>query len=324
MTRLLGVGTTVVTAALAARVFGAVTIYGGGAGAENGYTFGPWGAGTAVESKDIARAGGHSIKVTTRGYFSGGQITLDSPVDVKGLAGDPSNLLVFYVYLPEAATGGGYGTGGGIGPTVGGPVGGGPTKGGPPGPGPGQTGGGMRGGGQIGTGDTTPISVRNLRVLISTDDGKLSEAFFRVYRHYHAQSGWHGYALPLAKIPGFDRTNGRINGFRFFADAPTTFYVGEITAINDATPISGEILSMNTNLARDDEPAFLAIGQGGVTPLLFYWDWDDRDGVQMETEGPAVYHRFRVPGDYTVTLTIADAYGVKKPFQTTIKVTVNP
>ncbi len=321
MAWLLGLGTSVVTAAIAASAFGAVTIYGGGAGSENGYTFGPWGGGAAAESKDVARAGGHSIKVTTRGFFSGGQLSLARPVDVKGLATDPNNLMVFYVYLPEAATGGGYGTGGVVGPTAGGAIGG-PTKGGPPGPGP--TGGGVRPGGQIGTGDATPINVRNLRVLISTDDGKLSEVYFRVYRHYHAQSGWHGYALPITKIPGFDRTNGRINGFRFFADAPTTFYVGEITAVNDATPISGEILAMNTNLARDDEPAFLATGQAGETPLLFYWDWDLKDGVQMETEGPAVYHRFRVPGDYTVTLTIADAYGVKKPFQTTIQVTVNP
>ncbi len=44
----------------------------------------------------------------------------------------------------------------------------------------------------------------------------------------------------------------------------------------------------------------------------------------MDAEGQIVKRKFRVPGEYTITLTISDAFGLKQPFQTTIKVTVNP
>ena len=78
------------------------------------------------------------------------------------------------------------------------------------------------------------------------------------------------------------------------------------------------------NLALGDQVTFSGSGFGGATPLRYTWDFDSADGVGVDSEGQSVIRRFRKPGDYTITLTITDIYGLKKPYTTTIKVTVNP
>jgi PKD repeat protein len=78
------------------------------------------------------------------------------------------------------------------------------------------------------------------------------------------------------------------------------------------------------NLALGDEVSFSAAGFGGSTVLKYSWDFDDKDGIQEDAVGQSVRHKFRKPGTYTITLTIADAYGLKKPYTTTMKAVVNP
>jgi hypothetical protein len=101
-------------------------------------------------------------------------------------------------------------------------------------------------------------------------------------------------------------------------------YVGELRVVNDTTPITGEPNLRTLNLALGDEVAFSASGYGGSTILKYSWDFDDKDGIQEDAVGQSVRHKFRKPGPYTVTLTISDAYGLKKAYTTTIKATVNP
>jgi hypothetical protein len=170
----------------------------------------------------------------------------------------------------------------------------------------------------------TSISVKQLRLVFTFDDGKLTEVYVPVYRFYHSQGQWHAYAISIAKMPKFGDSSGKLSAIGFYADIPTTLYVGEIFVAADRTPIGGEIYSQYTNVARDDEIPFTVTSEGGDTDLRYYWDWDASDGIQPDSEGPFVWHRFRVPGEVTVTLTIADAYGVKQPFTTTMKITVNP
>lgn len=297
---------------------GAQSIYAGGASSEKGYAFSNWGNGSISESKETAKIGPSSIRVVARGPYQGGQFTLSKPVDVRAALADPNSLLVFAVIIPEAGTGGG----GGVSP-------GGPSGGGKPG---GRLGGasiggpapGGPGGGGGGSDDGAKLNVRQIRVVIGTDDGKMTEVYFPVKKYFHSQGNWHEYAVPLSKLAGFASSSAKIAKFGFFSDAFTTYYIGEIAVVSDATPLTGEIMEMNTNLARGDEPLFAAIGNGGPTQLRFYWDWNAKDGVQRETEGAAVYHKFQTPGEYTVTLTVADAYDIKKPYTATIKVTVNP
>jgi hypothetical protein len=272
-------------AALWAVAAGQTAVYQGGTASETGYRFSAWGDGSAAESTDLTRVGSCSIKVTARGLYQGGMVALPKPVDLAPAAADPYNLLVFSVAIPQLASG---------------------------------TSGGVSGG------DEGPPRARRLRVVLEMEDGTMTEIRFVVLLRYHSYQQWHNYAIPVSRIPKLPATNARVSRLGFFADAPVTYYVGEVTVISDRTPITGEIVEMGTNLARDDEPLFVGVGSGGNTPLKYYWDWDASDGVQRESEGGAVYHMFRVPGEYTITLEIADEYGIKESATTTIKITVNP
>jgi PKD repeat protein len=68
---------------------------------------------------------------------------------------------------------------------------------------------------------------------------------------------------------------------------------------------------------------FQARASGGATKVVYQWDFDAADGLQVDAEGRQVRFRFRKPGTFTVTLTVRDAYGLKTPYSTTLKVVVN-
>ncbi|HVL38518.1 MAG TPA: PKD domain-containing protein, partial [Fimbriimonadaceae bacterium] len=222
--------------------------------------------------------------------------------------------------LGGAAAGGG---GGGLrgGPPIGG---GGQRSGAPPGLG-GQgapPGFGAPGGGGASAQQSSP-TIKQLRVVITTTDGKKSEAYVPITSS-SGERGWKTVAVPLQRIAGLDKTNKQIRSIALSADSTGTFYVGDITVLTDATPITGEPNYRSLNLALGDEVEFIANGFGGSSILRYSWDFDARDGIQEDAEGQSVRRKFRRPGDYTVTLTISDAFGLKKPYSTTIKVTVNP
>jgi PKD repeat protein len=78
------------------------------------------------------------------------------------------------------------------------------------------------------------------------------------------------------------------------------------------------------NLALGDTVTFTATGDGGSSILKYSWDFDSADGIQTDAEGRSVQRRFRKAGDFVITLTISDYYGLKAPYTATVKVKVNP
>ncbi|RYG27897.1 PKD domain-containing protein, partial [bacterium] len=109
-------------------------------------------------------------------------------------------------------------------------------------------------------------------------------------------------------------------------------YVGEVKVVNDATPIRGEISArlrngsvrkQGLNLANGDEVDFVGSGMGGSSVLKYTWDFNEADGIDADAEGQVVKRKFRKAGTYTVTLTVSDYFGLKEPYKTTLKVTVN-
>ncbi|MFN8140532.1 MAG: PKD domain-containing protein [Fimbriimonadales bacterium] len=165
----------------------------------------------------------------------------------------------------------------------------------------------------------TKKNIENIRMLIRTSDGKLSEAVLPVGLGYNR---WKPLGIPLNKVSGFSKTNMEISSISFGADAPGMIYVGEVRAVNDKSSIQGRTEKMTMTMARDQETLFVGAAEAGSTICEYVWDWDAKDGLQEDAIGQAVYHRFRVGGDYVVTLTVRDKYGVKKPWTGTIKVTV--
>lgn len=238
---------------------------------------------------------------------------------------------------PGGAGKGGAGKGGaGSGGKGGGGLAGGPAGGGMGGPG---VSGGRPGGGGPGTGSFTggkggggakantkkPL-LKTMRFIVTTTDGLKSEAYVPVNSSSVNDRLWREVAIPLSAINGFERTNRIVKEIALSGDTTSTFYVGDIRVVNDQTPITGDIMDVSgdLNLALGDTVLLVGEGYGGASPLKFTWDFDATDGIQIDSEGQAIRHKFRKPGTYEVTMTIIDMYGLKTPFSKSFKVKVNP
>ena len=277
---------------------------------DQGITVKAWGSGTISETDETAFEGTHSIRVSTRNYFQGGLIVLGTGVDVSKDYLSKNNLLklTFKVADSGVISGGGAAGSGKAGFGLGGGLG---------------AGGQGRGAGGGGAATTTVL--KQLRFIIGTSDGKKSEVYVPANTSGPSEQGWTTVAVPLQAIAGLDRTNKVINQVGFSGNTTATFYVGDLRVIDDSTPIRGEAnVTGSLNAALGDEFTFSASGFGGSSILRYTWDFDDKDGIQVDAEGQSVNHKFRKPGNYTITVTIADYYGLKQPYSSSFKVVVNP
>ena len=182
-------------------------------------------------------------------------------------------------------------------------------------------------GGPGGAGGTVEAPVlTTFRLIIGTTDGKKSEVYVPADTSTASEEGWKNVAIPLQAITGLDRTNKTIQSISIGANTIATFYVGDLRVVDDSTPIRGEMIPDVTemNLALGDEVTFSAAGRGGSSILRYTWDFDDRDGIQVDADGQTVNRKFRKAGTYTVTCTISDFYGLKPSYAVKTKVTVNP
>lgn len=298
---------------------------------DQGISFTSWGSGTIAETDETAFEGTTSIRVSSRNYFQGGIFTFATPVDLKSAYESKDNLLSFTLRLPEATpqAGGGGGNLGGGSPGKG--LGGG-NKGGGGGDDLGGAGTSGRGGGGSvagGGGAKTTLSssksLESLRVVVTTTDGLKSETFLDLRAKLADQRGWVKSGIPLQAIAGLGRTNKIVQSVALAGDATATFYLGEAVITSDTTPLSAEIEGeAYMNLALGDERTLTAGGYGGSSPLKFEWDFDDKDGIQVDATGQSIKRKFRKDGKYKITLTVSDVYGLKKPATATIEVEVNP
>lgn len=274
-----------------------------------------WGSGIITETTEASYEGSSSLRISTRNFFQGGSIKFNSGVKLTDAYTNRSNLLMFVLRVASSPTSGNTSPAGG--PGTGASGGGGQV---------GDEGGGPGGnprGGQSSSIAQNPPGVDHVRVVITTTDGLRSEAYLDLSDTMLDQRGWRRAGIPLQAISGFDRTNKEIAAISLSADEATTFYVGSIQIVEDSTPIMVEIPMGDLNIGTGDTVVFRANAQGGATRLIYEWDFDDKDGIQVDAEGRAVRHRFRNPGTYTVTVTVRDAYGLKEPAKRTLTVTVN-
>ncbi len=285
-----------------------LSLYGGQPADQAGISLSPWGGGGIEESGSQSIAGSHSLLVRTATFFQGGTVKFASPVPVAQYASNPENLLLVSAFV---VGGSGVPAAGGGGDRAGGAM----------------AGGGAMGGGAMG-GATQPAprakSMENLRLIIRTSDGKSAEAYYPLATATGVTDRWRRVGIPLSKIQGFAGTNKEITSISVAGDAPAAFYLGEVRVVTDQTPIQAELSSREMNLGRGQEVTLWAIAQAGFTVVEYSWDFDARDGLQDENTSQVVMHRFRVPGEYTVTCTVRDKFGIKPPWSGTIQVTVNP
>ena len=288
---------------------------------DQGISLKGWGSGTVAETDEIAYEGTTSIRVSSRNFFQGGILTFANPVNLTTATTNKDNLLYLTLQVPGLGTTMGSG-GSGRGPAGAGGGGAAGSVGVAGAAGSGASAPG-RGAGASGGSSEAP-KLEKVRVVITTSDGKKAETYLDLKSMRADAKGWFSAGVPLQSINGFDKTNKEIKSIAISGDNSSTIYIGEIKILNDPTPIYGEPSIREMNLAIGDERTFSAFGYGGSTALKYTWDFDATDGINVDAEGQTVTRRFRKPGKYVITVTIQDVYGLKKPFQATINVEVNP
>ncbi len=297
---------------------------------EAGITLRSWGSGRIDETTETVFVGSRALKLTTRGYFAGGWIEFKTPVDLRADLNAPDKVLRFTLRFPGTATVGAGGTpsgprGGGIGAPPGGPRGGGFGEFGEPG-------GPPRGGT---TTTTTQPTAQELRIVLETTDGKRTDFILPLQGIRADESGWQSVSMPLNAIPMLPQTSGQIVRVGIFSDAFATFYLGEIRTLSEQTPLQGYIYVVNSYgfgfnsrneskivIAANDELIFYGVNESGTVPVVFRWSFGE-DPNLIDAEGNAIRRRFPKKGTFTVTLTIADPYGARKPARASIQIQVN-
>ncbi|HWP30764.1 MAG TPA: hypothetical protein VNK96_03420 [Fimbriimonadales bacterium] len=173
-------------------------------------------------------------------------------------------------------------------------------------------------------GESKVRQMENVRLVLKTTDGKLSEVILPIASGTTYTDRWRRVGIPLQKIPGFSKTNQILSAIYISGDGRSTFYVGEIRVLTDQTPIQGSLPFRELNLGRGQEVQLYATAEAGYSILEYVWDFDARDGLQEEAIGQVIYRKFRIPGEFTITCTIRDMFGLKQPWTGTITVVVNP
>jgi hypothetical protein len=323
---------------LAGAGFADATLYAGQPTENAGITLRSWGAGSIEDSTETTFVGSRSIKVLTRGMLSGGWLVFNTPVDLRADLNAPDKAMRFTLRFAGASGGAAGGAGG---PQAPGGIGGsGAPRGGPgfggEGGGPEAPGGFGGPGAPAGGGaQTTTPTLRELRLIIETSDGKRTETMLPLQNLRTDELGWQSLSAPLRSIAGLRETNGQIAKIGFFGDTTGVFYIGEIRTLSEGGALQGYMAIQNTfgsvftsrsqerlSIASGDELIFFGVAEGVSAPVEYRWSFGD-DPSQVDGTGQVVRRRFPKRGNYTVHLTIADPQGVRPPATARIQIQVN-
>ncbi|MDE2126735.1 MAG: PKD domain-containing protein [Armatimonadetes bacterium] len=318
-------------------------LYNGGTAESAGITVSGWGSGKARFDNNVTYSGPNSILITTQGPYQGANITFNKPVNLASYLSRTGTYMemAVQVYGAQGASGK-FGKGGGL---FGGGAGGFPGPGGAggrPGPGglpgssggaggglPGSSGGAGPGGrpgqnGQNGQPATTQPAkpITHLRAVFTTTTGKEFGIYFPLAAA-STSNDWKLVAVPISAIQGLSADDAQIKSIRIFGDSTGYLYLAQMQLVDDSTPISVDPIADVIAVPRFQQYSYTADGHAGITPLKYSWDFDASNGIQDEIDGKTVNHTYVRPGDYTVTVTVSDIFGVKKPAVTTFKVHVS-
>lgn len=332
--------------ALAAGQAGAQIFYRGDNKEVSGITLSGWGSGTVQEETRTFYSGSTSLKIVSHGLYQGGSITFNTPIDLSPYVANPNAYLQFAILIPgltsgNRTSGGGFPGGGFPGGGFPGGAGGGGFQGGGGFPGGGrggfpgggfpgggrggfQGGGGFPGGGGAIGGNAAQAaqSVQNLRLQVTTANGRSSEILLPVATA-RDDNQWKLFSVPVPALTALSASDAQVKQIRLFADQPTTMYLGKIGTTVDTTPIRIDSIQEKV-VPRRVSYRYTATATGGLTPLRYSWDWDATDGIQDESQGRTATHSFGKEGDYVVTVTVSDYFNQKQPAKTTFKVHVTP
>jgi len=273
-----------------------------------GLIIGGWGSGTAEESSEKVFVGSRSIRMKTQGLHEGGRIDLKDPIDLLAEPLDGTEYLQVVVSFTKMKTplaGGGY------------PV---------PGVGYPRTGGvPTYWGSSFGDVEFATPEVSRVRVVLQASDGRSIESTMDVPSQ--TDEGWYKVAAPFKVLGLKQGETFPVARVLVFTDIADTVYVGQIGTVRDNTPITVNVDQDEEVVAQGDVITFRGQAEAGASMLRYSWNFGDRDKSGQpggeDAVGEIVRHKFTKAGDFTVTLTVSDAWGIKEPATATVQVTVN-
>lgn len=98
------------------------------------------------------------------------------------------------------------------------------------------------------------------------------------------------------------------------------FYVGRIRLLDDSAPIANASAGPEQNVRQGQLVGLHGSADGGASMLKYTWNFGTTAGQEQQAEGQDVATQFpQAQGnkDYTVTLTVSDLDGIKKPVTAT-------
>ena len=258
---------------------------------------GNWGSGICEESSQNAYSGSRSLKITPKDLYTGGRIDFVAPLDVTASMKNPSAYLQIICLFTGAQAQDQLTAALGTAAA--------PTD--------------MYGGDTSNPGRP----VRTLRTVLYFENGPAVEAQGPLSAYKVGADGWMVVSFPLSVIKG--KTNlaqYKLTRMVITGDGTQPFNVGEIRTIPDESTLSADS-SEDMEVSTNYPIAFQGFCTSGASAVKYSWDFDSRNGIQEQATGDLVYHRFTQVGDFDVTLTVSDLFGVKQPATKVIHVKVN-
>lgn len=266
-----------------------IAIFKGDDPTQDGITLGGWGSGGAAKTKEQILDGGWSIKITTQSLYAGGKIEFTQPVTLFTNGIDPTRYIQFAIFFKDTQI---------VNPAA---------------------------GTDYGWSDVEPYTkpkANKVRFVFISDAGQTVEAV-EPTGAIDPDDNWMRVAVPLAKFKvKEDILEFRMKRLLLFTDIPSTVYLGSMKLVTDTAPIKVDPLDPRT-IAIMDQQFFVASATGGVSSLSYAWDFDSSNGILADSTDRIAKYVYRAGGEYTVTLTVGDADGLKEPVTVSTVVSVS-
>jgi len=271
-----------------------LVLYGSNA-VETNVTLGNWGGGVCQASTKNTLGAAQSIQVTPRGLYQGGRLDFATPVDLTKWFNDPEAYLQFVTRFHDVQeTSGTASAWGLVAPTP-----------------------------ATATVSRTGKIVKRIQVVLFFDGGESTEYQVDVNAFSPSPDAWVNVSFPFVALKGkLNLPAYNLKRIVITGDGTEPFYIGEIRVIRDNTPIEANA-GDEKEVGRNYPVVFSGTATGGASALKYSWDFDNSNGIQEEAVGETVTHRFTRAGNFTVTLTVTDVFGLKKPAIATTRVLVN-
>jgi len=283
-----------------------IIVYGGEQVSSAGIKLYAWGSGKASQNTEKGVTTTNSIEVTSGGLYAGGFLSFQNPVEIADPAAigryDYLEFVINFKSLTRLALDSHNKA---------------PTGNGEYRPLPYDFYGNYY--------DDDPIMVpkaRNLRVVLTSADGKSLGHMQAIVNKAGDEEGWFTVAVPLAALGLNEQTGGfALSRLGVSLDFPDTFWIGRIRVITDESPIYVDPMDEQT-VGSGDTLVMKAEAEAGITSLVYSWDFNAADGIQEDAVGQLAEMMYKTAGTFTVTLTVRDPDGIKKPVTTKVKIEV--